>query len=180
MEKRIPPPPDANWGVGTVVTGHFLRQDKLVRVTLEAVSIKDNKLIWTGTVTAPADNLIALQNQLARKVKQELVPALGVANAALETSSAPANRDGYDLYLRTLSISHDGAPNKEAITMLERAVALDPNYAPAWEVLGRRYYFDAIYSGGGASGISAFECRVPKGTLARAGTGGRSRISSGQ
>jgi tetratricopeptide (TPR) repeat protein len=31
-------------------------------------------------------------------------------------------------------------------------VKLDPNYAPAWEVLGRRYYFDAIYSGGGAEG----------------------------
>jgi hypothetical protein len=31
-------------------------------------------------------------------------------------------------------------------------VGLDPNYAPAWESLGRRYYFDAIYSGGGASG----------------------------
>jgi hypothetical protein len=35
--------------------------------------------------------------------------------------------------------------------MLERAVALDPNYAPAWEALGRRYYFDAIYAGGGAA-----------------------------
>jgi len=35
--------------------------------------------------------------------------------------------------------------------MLERAVALDPNYAPAWEALGRRYYFDAIYAGGGTA-----------------------------
>lgn len=49
-------------------------------------------------------------------------------------------------------MSHDGAANKEAITMLEHTVALDPNYAPAWEALGRRYYFDAIYSGGGAAG----------------------------
>ena len=37
-------------GVGTVVTGHFLRQDKTVMVTLEAVEVKDNKLIWTGTL----------------------------------------------------------------------------------------------------------------------------------
>ena len=29
---------------------------------------------------------------------------------------------------------------------------LDPNYAPAWEALGQRYYFDAIYSDGGAAG----------------------------
>ncbi len=137
--------------VSTVVTGHFLEQNKEVMVTLEAVEVKDNKLIWTGTLMAPSDNLIALQNQLAKKVRQELLPALGVGGGAVETSSAPANSEGYDWYLRSVPVSHDAAPNKEAITMLERAVALDPNYAPAWEALGRRYYFDAIYAGGGAA-----------------------------
>ena len=138
--------------VGTVVAGHFLRQDKMVMVTLEAVEVKDNRLIWTGTLTAPADNLIALQNQIAKKARQELLPALGVESGALETSSAPANSTGYDLYLRSVAAPHDGAANKEAIAMLERSVGLDPNYAPAWEALGRRYYFDAIYSGGGPAG----------------------------
>lgn len=33
--------------------------------------------------------------------------------------------------------------------MLERAVGLDPTYAPAWDALGQRYYFDAAYSDGG-------------------------------
>jgi serine/threonine protein kinase len=138
--------------VGTVVAGHFLRQDKTMMVTLQAVEVKDNRLIWTGTLTAAADNLIALQNQMAKKVRQELLPALGVGSGALETSSAPANGTGYDLYLRSVSAPHEGAANKEAIAILERSVGLDPNYAPAWEALGRRYYFDAIYSGGGAAG----------------------------
>jgi TolB-like protein/lipoprotein NlpI len=139
-------------GVGTVVTGHFLRQNNVVMVTLEAIAVQDNKLIWTGRLNAPADNLIALQNQMAKKVRQELVPALGIARATVENSTVPVNREGYDLYLRSVSMAHDGTANKDAITMLERAVALDPNYAPAWESLGRRYYFDAIYSGGGAAG----------------------------
>jgi serine/threonine protein kinase len=139
-------------GVGTVVAGHFLQQNKMVMVTLEAVEVKDNRLIWTGTLTSTADNLIALQNQMAKKVRQELVPALGIARGAVETSSAPVNREGYNIYLRSVVMPHDGAANKDAITALERAVELDPNYAPAWEALGRRYYFDAIYSGGGAAG----------------------------
>ena len=139
-------------GVGTVVSGHFLRRDKTVMVTLEAVDVKDNKVIWTGTLQGPVDNLIVLRNQMAKKVRQELVPALGVDRAAVEQSSTPANREAYDLYLRSVAIGHDGSANKEAIGMLERAVALDANYAPAWEALGRRYYFDAIYSGGGAAG----------------------------
>ena len=139
-------------GVGTVVAGHFLRENKMMMVTLEAVDVKNNRLIWTDTLRAPADNLIALQNQMAKKVRQELLPALGIVNGAVETSSVPANREGYDLYLRSLSMAHDGAANKDAIARLQRAVELDPNYAPAWEVLGRRIYFDAIYSGGGAAG----------------------------
>ena len=139
-------------GVGTVVVGRFMSHDKIVQVTLEAVDVKDDRLLWTGALTAPADNLIALRNQMAKKVRQELVPALGGAKETEETSSAPANRDAYDAYLRTLAIPHEVKSNKDAIATLEKVVSLDPNYAPAWEALGKRYYFDAIYSDGGEAG----------------------------
>ena len=137
--------------VGTVVTGHFLNENKKVIVTLEAVDVKDNKLIWTGSLTAGADNIIALQNQLNKKVRSELLPALGIGRAAVDVSSAPASSEGYNLYLRGTSMGHEAGPNKDAIKLLERAVSLDPNYAPAWEALGRRYYFDANYANGGAA-----------------------------
>jgi len=138
--------------VGVVVTGHFLRRNKTVQVTLEAVDVKENRVIWTGEFSAPVDNLISLQGQMSIKVRQELVPALGITRAAVEKSSAPANRDAYDAYLRTFDIQHEGKLNKDAIAILEQVVSLDPNYAPAWEALGRRYYFDAIYAGGGVAG----------------------------
>jgi serine/threonine protein kinase/tetratricopeptide (TPR) repeat protein len=136
-------------GVSTVVVGHFLRQGKLVQVTLEAVDVKENKVVWTGTLSSSTDNLIDLRNQMAKKVRLELVPALGITRGSVETGSTPANRDAYDAYLRTLAIPHEVKSNKAAIAILEKAVGLDPNYAPAWEALGRRYYFDAIYSDGG-------------------------------
>jgi eukaryotic-like serine/threonine-protein kinase len=139
-------------GVGTVVVGHFLRQDKTVMVTLEAVGVKDNNVIWTGTLTSPVDNLIALRNQMAKEVRQELVPALGIARGAGEATTTPTNQEGYDLFLRSVAMPHDGAANKEAIATLERSVALDSNYAPTWEALGRRYYYDAIYADGGEAG----------------------------
>ncbi|MGA7685390.1 MAG: protein kinase [Terriglobales bacterium] len=139
-------------GVATVVAGHFLRRDKMVMVTLEAVEVKDNRLLWTGSLQAPADNLIALQNQMAKKVKQELLPALGVGSGGLEESSVPVNPEAYHLYMQSAAIPRDAGPNKDAIAMLERAVQLDPNYAPTWEALGHRYYYDAVYSGGGPEG----------------------------
>jgi hypothetical protein len=45
--------------------------------------------------------------------------------------------------------------------MLERAVGIDPTYAPAWEALGMRYYWDSAYGDGGETMLnrsdSAFE-----------------------
>jgi serine/threonine protein kinase len=136
-------------GVGTVVMGHFLRQDKTVQVTLEAADVKDNRVIWTGVLTAPSDNLSALRKQMAKKVNEELVPALGLGRAASENTGAPANHDASDLFQRSAAMPHDGSANQEAIAMLERVIRFDPAYVPAWEALGRRYYFDAIYSDGG-------------------------------
>jgi serine/threonine protein kinase/lipoprotein NlpI len=138
-------------GVGTVITGHFLKQNNSVKVTLEAVDVKDNKVIWTGTLESPTDNLISLQNQMSKKVRHELMPALGLAKAAVENSSAPANPKAYELYLRGFGMAHDGTANKDAIALLEQAVELDPNYAPAWEELGWRYHFDASYANGGSA-----------------------------
>jgi eukaryotic-like serine/threonine-protein kinase len=139
-------------GVSTVVAGHFLSENKVVKVTLEAVDVKNDKPIWTDTFQAPADNLIALQSQMTNKIRQNLLPALGVASPPAETGSVPANREAYELYLRSVSMAHDGTENKDAIARLKKAVELDRNYAPAWVELGRRLYFDAIYSGGGAAG----------------------------
>jgi tetratricopeptide (TPR) repeat protein len=53
------------------------------------------------------------------------------------------------LYLRSIAVPHDAGPNKDAIAMLERSVGIDQGYAPAWEELGQRYYYDSTFGGGG-------------------------------
>jgi tetratricopeptide (TPR) repeat protein len=53
------------------------------------------------------------------------------------------------MYLRSIAAPHDPKPNKEAISMLEKAVGIDSSYAPAWEALGQRYYYDSTFGGGG-------------------------------
>jgi serine/threonine protein kinase len=132
-----------------VITGHFLREGKHLVVTMETIDVASNRLIWKTSVSAPATDMIAMQNELATQVRQQLVPVLGAGAGAIETATRPQNSEAYDLYLRSAAVPHDPAPNKEAIAMLERSVGLDPSYAPAWDALGMRYYYDAQYSGGG-------------------------------
>ena len=135
--------------VSTVVTGHFLKQGDRLMVTLEAIETSSDRLLWQTTVTAAADDLIKLQSSMAAQVNQGMLPALGMAGGALNAASRPKDPAAYDLYLHSLALPHDPGPNKDAIVVLEHALQSDPNYAPAWEELGLRYYFDSSYSDGG-------------------------------
>src|ERR1700674_4069848 len=135
--------------VGSVLTGHFLRQGDHLLVTLETTETKSNRMLWQTNFTASSEDLIALQAQLANQVRQGLLPILGAAGSFLDTSTRPKSQEAYDLYLHSLALPHDAGPNKDAIAVLEHVVEVDPNYAPAWEELGVRSYYDADYSDGG-------------------------------
>ena len=135
--------------VANILTGHFLKQGDRLLITLEAIQVEGNKLLWQANVTAPAQDLIALQAQMAAQMRQGLLPALGAAGGFLETGTRPKSAEAYDLYLHSLALPHDPGPNKDAIAVLEHVVEVDPTYAPAWEQLCVRSYYDADYSDGG-------------------------------
>jgi TolB-like protein/predicted Ser/Thr protein kinase len=134
--------------VTDVVTGHFLKEGTQLQITLEAIDIADNRTVWRDTMTVAAPDMIAMRGEITAKVRQGLVPALGVG-AGSDSATRPKNEEAYDLYLRSIALPHDPQPNKDAIAMLERAVGMDPSYAPAWGYLGVRYHYDAAYSNGG-------------------------------
>ncbi|MGA2358725.1 MAG: protein kinase, partial [Terriglobales bacterium] len=135
--------------VANVLTGHFLKQGDRLLITLEAIQVDGNRLLWQTNVTAPAQDLIALQAQMAAQIRQGLLPALGAAGGFLDTGTRPKNAEAYDLYLHSLALPHDPGPNKDAIAVLEHVVEVDPTYAPAWEQLGVRCYYDQEFSNGG-------------------------------
>ena len=135
--------------VTDIVTGHYLKEGDQLQITLEAVDVENNRTRWRDTLNVAALDMISMRGQITAKVRQGLVPALGASTASAETGTRPRNEEAYDLYLRSVSVPHDPQPNKEAISMLERAVGLDSSYAPAWAALAFRYYYDSAYSNGG-------------------------------
>ena len=134
--------------VTEIVTGHYLKEDNQLQVTLEAINVEDSRIIWRDTLTAAKLDMIAMREQITARVRQGSLPVLG-ASAPLNSGTRPRNEEAYDLYLRSVALPHDPTPNKEAITMLERSVGMDSGYAPAWEALGSRYYWDTTFSNGG-------------------------------
>jgi len=136
--------------VGRLLTGHFMRQGEQLTVTLEAIDVASDRLLWQGSATANVNDLISLQSQLSTQVQNGLLPALGGGTGGdFTTAARPKSQEAYDLYLHSLALPHDAGPNKDAIAVLEHVVGVDPGYAPAWEALGLRYYYDSYYGGGG-------------------------------
>jgi TolB-like protein len=130
-----------------VVTGHFRNESGQIRLTLEAIDVDQNQVLWRDSFEVPAADPLALRQGVETRIRQGLLPALGAAAGA--SGSQPRNPRAYELFLRALAISRDAAPNRQAIAVLEEVVALDPEFAPGWGQLGLRYYYDAQYGGGG-------------------------------
>jgi TolB-like protein len=151
--------------VADVLTGHFQKEGDQLRVTLEVVDTESNRLLWRDSTSAGSADLIALREGISGRLRQGLFPLLGGSGAAEDAATRPKNAEAYDLYLRSQPFTSDLEPNKQALAMLERAVGLDPDYAPAWSALSRRYYF-AVSFGDGSNDLFARSASAAQRALA--------------
>jgi len=135
--------------VNRIVTGHFVLAGDQLELTMEAVDTDEDRVLWHDTVNVPANNLLLMQAQIAAMSRGKLAGALGIRDFVRGTATPPGNAEAYELYLKSLALDWDPVPNKQGITFLRRAVALDPSYAPAWGILSLRYYTDSRFGGGG-------------------------------
>ncbi|HSE33507.1 MAG TPA: winged helix-turn-helix domain-containing protein [Pyrinomonadaceae bacterium] len=147
-------------GAATIVTGHFIKQGQQLHITLEAIDVETNSVVWRDQIDAMAPSMIAMQVQIALRVKGGLAPALGAA--ANDVGTQPKNEEAYELYLRSIAVPLQQITNKDGIVMLERAVALDPGYAPAWLALARRYYAESHYTGQNRGEMELYSATVKK------------------
>jgi len=135
--------------VSDVVTGHFLRQGDRLGVTLEAVDIAKDEVSWRSSVDIATNDMVGLRQEVTTALQRGLLPALGIANIELSRTK-PKSQEAYELYLRSQDSPYwTVAHNHEAIAILEKSVALDPGYAPAWLALGLHYANNSDLIGGG-------------------------------
>ncbi|HEV8658295.1 MAG TPA: protein kinase, partial [Thermoanaerobaculia bacterium] len=145
--------------VSNVLTGNYRDDPSGVSVTLEAVDVARDRVLWRETLTFPHGDLISGREQLSSRIQEGLFSALGVPENA-KPADHPRNAEAYALYLESLAASQDRDPNEKALKSIRRAVALDPSFASAWEELGRREYYSSRYAEGGDAAMRASEAAI--------------------
>jgi len=120
-------------GVRYALEGSVQRTGGRVRITAQLVDAETGSHIWVGKVQGSTADLFALQDQIAETVAGNVYPSLRRAEIERARKKPPDNLEAYDLVMQALPHlwAHRMHENPEAIALLNRALALDPQYGLA-------------------------------------------------
>jgi adenylate cyclase len=120
-------------GVHYVLEGSVRRAGSQVRITGQLVDALSGTHVWAGHFDGSLEDVFQLQDQIALSVAGVIEPALQAAEIRRSTAQSTNDVTAYDLYLRALAaffpVTKEGVI--EAQRLLEQAIAIDPDYAPA-------------------------------------------------
>src|SRR6516165_12038072 len=117
-------------GIRYLLEGSVQRSDSEVRVNAQLIEAETNAHLWAERFYGDAGDLFALQNEITTRIAVALNQELPVAEAARRTERP----DVLDYILRVRAIianGRPGGPGAKTVTLLERALALDPHSAEA-------------------------------------------------
>jgi TolB-like protein/Flp pilus assembly protein TadD len=127
--------------VDAVVEGGVQQSGGLVRVDVRLVSAATGYQLWADRFEEPMQNRFALEDRVARGIVSALKLPLSASEERTLRATPTTNLDAYDDYLRgRIRLRRENREDDSvAITLLERAVALDPDFAAAQAELARAY-----------------------------------------
>lgn len=131
------------FGVTHLLEGTVQRSGDEVRVAVSLSRTSDGVAVWNemfrGRVGQPLSLQEAIANAIEGKIRGRLARDGGRRAEQIVTTP-----EVYGLYsaARQLVASRDPANSRRAGALLREAVAKDPNYAPAWSLLGAAIHFD--------------------------------------
>jgi TolB-like protein/Flp pilus assembly protein TadD len=121
-------------GVAHVLEGSVRKEGHRIRITAQLVAASNGYHVWSKTFEREMGSIFAVQDEIARSV----VDALKVKLLARQGKEHRTdNSEAYTQYLlgRQFSRSFSEVSNSRAIDAYEKAIGLEPAYAPAWASL---------------------------------------------
>jgi TolB-like protein/predicted Ser/Thr protein kinase len=129
--------------VDALIEGSVLRAGNRVRITAQLIQGSTDRHLWAESYERDLRDVIALQSEVARAIATEIRAEIAPQEQVRLASHRPVNPEAYDLYVRGKMLGD--SDNKAAIEMLERAVAIDPSFAPAYAALGSVYWTRLLF-----------------------------------
>jgi TolB-like protein/DNA-binding winged helix-turn-helix (wHTH) protein/Tfp pilus assembly protein PilF len=134
-------------GVDAVVEGSVQRTNGRVRITVQLIHGETDTHVWAREYERNLTDVLELQSELARAIAEEIQVQITADERARLVAAERVRPDAYLEYL--LGQHYLWRPGEEelsrAIEHFERAVRLDPDYAPAHAGLSHAWWWRGIW-----------------------------------
>jgi TolB-like protein/Tfp pilus assembly protein PilF len=132
-------------GVRYVVEGSVRRGGERVRITAQLNDVATGSHVWAERYDRSLADVFAVQDEITEAIVAAIEPQLYAAENFRARRKPPDNMDAWDLVMRALShywrVTRQD--NVVAQALLEKAIAIDPNYGQALGLLATSYTFSA-------------------------------------
>jgi TolB-like protein len=120
--------------VATVLEGSVRKAGRQMKITAQLVNTSDGFHVWSRTFDRDLTDIFPVQEEIARDVvaalKVRLLPGRAPSTKWMRTS----NPEVHNQYLLGREFDRRGSTDdwRRALAAYQKALALDPEYAPAW------------------------------------------------
>jgi serine/threonine protein kinase/tetratricopeptide (TPR) repeat protein len=127
--------------VDAVVEGSVMRSGDRVRITAQLIEAKTDRHLWAKSYERSSRDIMALQDQLARDIAEEIHLKLTPQEQVRLTSDKKTNPLAYDAYLRGryLLNQRNAEAVARAVGYFQQAVREDPDFAASYSGLADCY-----------------------------------------
>jgi TolB-like protein/class 3 adenylate cyclase len=140
-------------GVAQVLEGSVQRAGSKVRVNAQLIDARTDKHLWARTYDRDLADVFAIETEVAQAIANELRAKLSTSEKAAIEEKPTQDLVAYEFYARAVSLIYNvqsfavDAPEKslsEAVDLLNKAVARDPNFLLAYCQLA--FAHDLVYA----------------------------------
>ncbi len=123
-------------GVANVLEGSVRKSGNTIRITAQLVRADNGFHLWSSTYDRDMRDVFKVQDDIARVVVDKLRVTL--ANSIPSPAARTANTEAHNLLLQgNFALQSDtNAGTAMALNFFRQAIAIDPDYAPAWNGAG--------------------------------------------
>lgn len=132
-------------GVGYVVEGSVRKSGDRVRITAQLNDVGTGSHIWAERYDRDLADVFAVQDEITEAIIAAIEPQLYASESFRAQRKPPDDMDAWDLVMRALSYYWRVTRQDNAVAqeLLEKAIAIDPDYGQALGVLATIHIFSA-------------------------------------
>lgn len=134
-------------GVRYLLEGSVRKAGNRVRITAQLIDASTGYHLWAERYDRELQDIFAVQDEVTQKIVTALKVQLTPSEQERVHHAPTNNLEAYDFFLRGLEYhaQRTQEANTTARQMFERAVALDPQFAAAYAMLGRTYLTELAF-----------------------------------